>query len=244
MSSRWQQIEINGKTADILEHSGDVHPGCVIFLHGHGLVTLKNNDIYTELFARHGLRVVCPHGLQSWWLDQIWPPFDDVLTPEQHVVQNVVPWISSFWGVKSSLTGLFGVSMGGQGAFRIAFRHGMTFSTVAALSPAVDFHQWYGQGLAIDHFYESAEAARQQTATLQIHPLSWPRNQWLACDPMDRENIDGAVRLRSKLNSSGIPVESDFETSHGGHTWTYFNFQAPKVVAWLANRLRYESNRE
>jgi S-formylglutathione hydrolase FrmB len=50
-------------------------------------------------------------------------------------------------------------------------------------------------------------------------------------------------RLRTKLSSSGIPFDGDIETSHGGHTWEYFNHMADQVVPWLADALKHESLR-
>ena len=66
--------------------------------------------------------------------------------------------------------GLTGISMGGQGVLQLAYRHPRTFPVVAALAPAIDFHQWYGRGLPLDEMFDSREAARQATALLQIHP--------------------------------------------------------------------------
>ena len=61
--------------------------------------------------------------------------------------------------------------------------------------------------------YRDAEQARQDTATLHIHPLNWPRHQWFCCDPADYRWHDSADRLRMKLYSLGVPYECDLETT-------------------------------
>ncbi|MGH7200003.1 MAG: alpha/beta hydrolase-fold protein, partial [Planctomycetaceae bacterium] len=94
-----------------------------------------------------------------------------------------------------------------------------------------------------DEMFPNREAARQQTAILQVHPLNWPRHQLLTCDPADAVWFEGAERLGMKLSSTGIPFESDFETTHGGHSWEYFNHMAPRAIGFVAERLELESRR-
>jgi S-formylglutathione hydrolase FrmB len=151
--------------------------------------------------------------------------------------ERVVPYIGERWSVAPPHIGLLGISMGGQGALQLAYRYGREYPVVAAISPAVDFHNWHGRGLPLDEMFASKEAARQATATLQLHPLNWPRHQLLVCDPADADWFEGVERLASKLYSSGIPFERDFETTAGGHSWDYFNQMAATAVGFLAEHL-------
>ena len=114
---------------------------------------------------------------------------------------------------------------------------------VAAIAPAVDFHNWWGQGLPIDEMFPDRERARQQTALLQIHPLNWPRYQLIVCDPADEEWFESAEKLIMKLSSSGVPFESDLETTAEGHDWSYFDRMAAPVIEFVAERLEAESRR-
>lgn len=240
----WQQIEIQGKLADVYEPRHWPEPrGVVIFLHGHGLTTLRENPAYTQQFEQQGLAVVCPHGQRSWWGERICAEFDAELSPARYLLDQVVPFIGETWNVQPPLIAIAGISMGGQGALRLAYHHPREFPVVAAISPAIDFHNWYGQGLPIDDMYDSREQARQDTATLHIHPLNWPRHQWIVCDPTDAEWIESSERLLSKLSSTGIPVESDLQTSHGGHSWEYFDFMAERVVRFVRESLEQEARR-
>lgn len=242
-SGTWQEVDIGGKPAAVFEPGRAVDTGAVIFLHGHGEITLAGNAVYSRCLSQLGLRVICPSGKRAWWLDRISPEFDPGISPEQYIVSQIVPWMEAKWQVQPRQAALFGVSMGAQGALRIAYRHARQFPVVAALSPVIDYHLLVGQGLPLDQIYDSSEQARQETVTLQLNPLNWPKNQWIACDPADPQAFEGTVRLCSKLSSSGIPFDRDLETSGGGHSWEYFNRQAEKVTAWLADRLRYESLR-
>lgn len=240
----WSNVQIDGKVADIFEpHTPGEHGRVVLHLHGHGLTTLRDNPVYSAELARHGLRAICPHGQRSWWTDVVCSEFDSAITPLAFLRERVVPWIAERWGTKPPAIGLTGISMGGQGVLQLAYRYPREFPVVAAISPAIDFHQWYGRGLPLDSMFPTKEAARQATAILQIHPLNWPKHQFIASDPADHEWFDGADRLGMKLYSSGIPFTSDFTTTAGGHNWDYFNRMARTVLDFVADRLEQESQR-
>jgi len=234
----WTTITISGKPADLFQPAdAGVRPFAILHLHGHSEVTLKDNPAFTEALERHRLRCLCPHGRRSWWLDRICTEYDSEVTPQSYLMQSVIPWMKEHWQVAPPAVGLTGISMGGQGVLQLAYRHARQFPVAAALAPAVDFQNWYGRGLPLDEMFDSPEAARQATAILHLHPLNWPRHQFLACDPADAEWFDSADKLSMKLSSSGIPHDIDFETSHGGHTWEYFETMADKLIGWTAEKL-------
>ncbi|MBS0263377.1 MAG: esterase [Planctomycetes bacterium] len=237
----WSQVEISGKQADLFRPGGHgPAQAALLFLHGHARITLKDNSVYTNLLEQYSLACVCPHGQRSWWGDRICTDFDDTLTPIAYLVDHVLPWMQAELKLCPPAIALAGVAMGGQGALRLAYRYPDRFPIVVAISPAVDFQIWHGRGLPLDEMYESAEEARQDTATLRLHPMNWPRHQFLLCDPNDAEWFDGAERLASKLYSTGIPFEQDFTTRHGGHSWEYVNHVAPRVFEFITTRLAQE----
>ena len=243
MQGSWTTTSIDGKSADIFIPDAPRSDRAVIHLHGHGLTTLKGNEAFSRELNEYGLRVVCPHGQRSWWLPEICTEFDAELTPFDFVRKNVVTWIGENWDVQSPNIALTGISMGGQGAIQLGYRCGRDFPVIAAISPAIDFHDWWGKGLPLDEMFNSRESARQQTAILHLQPLNWPRHQLIVCDPVDADWIHSSERLASKLYSSGVPFESDFETSNGGHSWDYFNVMAPRVVKFVSDALDSESMR-
>lgn len=239
---RWQSTEVDGRRVEWFVPSANASEeppvGVVLFLHGHGGVTLANNPVFTRLFEKHRLLAVCPEGKRSWWLDFVCPEFDSEVTPQRWLLDTIVPWIEQQFQIQPPKIALLGVSMGGQGALQLAYRHAMKFPVVAAIAPAVDFHQMYGSGIPLDQIFPDAETARQATVVLNLHPLSWPRHQFFCCDPQDHEWFDGAARLGMKLSSSGILHERDLETTAGGHSWDYFNHMAPKCLDHIASSMK------
>lgn len=231
----WSNISIGGHTADVFEPRASP-AGVVVFLHDYDLRTLRDDAAFSSELEQHGLRTICPQAGRSWWLRRACAEFDPVVTPLDFVRESLTAEIEQRWGVQRPAIGLLGVGMGGQGALQLAYRFPREFPVVAAIAPLVDFHEWHGHGTALDEMFATREAARQETATLHVHPLNWPPHQLIACDPLDAECFEGCERLASKLASTGIPFERDFETSRGGHTWEYFRAIAPRAIGFVTER--------
>lgn len=237
----WREVLIEGKRADLFVPDRPRTPRtAVLFLHGHAQITLKNNPVYTAELEKHGLIALCPYGARSWWGNRVCREFDPELPPLEFIRRDVVPWLVKNFELEPPAIGLFGISMGGQGALRLSYEHPDEFPVVVALSPIIDFHQLYGNGLPLDEMYPNAEAARQDTVVLHLHPLNWPRHQLLLCDPTDYDWFEGFDRLLGKLRSTGIMYEEDTTTRAGGHAWDYFNHQAAKVMQFLVERVEKE----
>lgn len=234
----WTTTAVDGHRVDVFAPgSNEDLAGCVLFLHGHGRVMLTENTTFSRLFQQHKLCAVCPDGERSWWMDRVCTEFSPEISPQDWLLEQMLPFIEERFGIIPPKIGLLGISMGGQGALQLSYRHGGQFPVVAAISPAVDFHQLYGQGLPLDEMFTNIEDARQATAVLNLNPLAWPRHQWYCCDPSDTEWLDGCIRLGMKLSSSGILHERDTVTSAGGHSWEYFNHMAPKAIEHLVKGL-------
>lgn len=241
----WSQAEVAGHAVDVFEPARPNSLGLVVlYLHGVHLNRLLDNDVFSGLFDRHGLRVVAPLAGPSWWTDRVCPQFDPRVTAERHVLDNILPFIGARFGAAPPRIGLLGTSMGGQGALRLAFRHPNTFPVAAAISPAIDFHLKVAEGdPVLSAMYDDVEAARQDTALLHIHALNWPRHTWFCCDPVDYRWHESADRLRMKLFSLGIPHACDLETSGGGHGFEYYNRMADRAIGFLVDRLEQEQRR-
>jgi pimeloyl-ACP methyl ester carboxylesterase len=239
----WSQEAVAGHPCDIYEPpQPSAHGYVVIYLHGVRLARLRDNDVFTREFALHSLRVVAPITGRSWWTDKICPEFDAKISAERHVIDQVVPFVAQRWGSQPPRLALLGTSMGGQGALRLAFKHPNQFPIAAAIAPAIDYQKRFYEEdeETLPQMYADAEAARQDTAILHVHPLNWPRNVWFACDPADARWYDSAEKLRMKLSALGIPHECDLNSTGGGHSWEYYNRIAPAALEFIIRRLEHE----
>jgi S-formylglutathione hydrolase FrmB len=238
----WNEEEIAGHLCHVYEPAEPSEHGYVIvYLHGVHLGMLHEHPAIVEALGRQGFRIVCPVTGRSWWTDRICAEFDEKLTAERYVVDHVVPWIGQRFAARPPRIGLLGTSMGGQGALRLAFKYPNVFPVVAAISPAIDYHLRWDEGdETLPQMYSDSESARQDTATLHVHPLNWPRNIWFCCDPTDHRWHESTERLRMKLSALGIPHEYDLETEGGGHGFEYYTQMAPAAVRFLTDRLGRE----
>lgn len=241
-SGQWSDASIAGHTCHVFEPATpSPHGYTVMYLHGVRLGKLADHLEFAALFDRFGLRCIAPVTQRSWWSDRICEEFDSTITAERYVLDRVLPWLAEHWNVAPPRIGLLGTSMGGQGALRLAYKHPNVFPVVAAISPAIDFQLRMEEGdETLARMYRDAEQARQDTATLHIHPLNWPRHQWFCCDPADYRWHESADRLRMKLYSLGVPYECDLETSGGGHGWSYYARMAEPAVGFIHERLERE----
>ncbi len=235
----WSNTVIAGKSAEVFVPSSSIGPvGIVLFLHGYDGVTLKGNETYERELTRHNLIAICPSGPHCWWTDAIYGPFDEEQSPVGFLAENIPAYCLEQWQIAPPRIAVCGVEMGGQGALQLAYRHARQFPVVVAISPKVDFETWWGHGTSLDTIFDDQEAARQRTAILHLHPLNYPKHQYLLCDPNDVYCFDGVLMLASKLSSSGVPFEQELNATHGGFGWTYANAMAQRAIEYIAMKIQ------
>ncbi len=237
------RVDVAGHACRVFEPSApSPHRYVVVYLHCSCAASLRDYPSFVGQFERYGLRVIEPVTGQSWWTDRIWPEFDPHISAEAYVLERIVLFVAERWDARPPRLALLGVSMGGQGALRMAYKHPNVFPTVAAISPAIDFQKRIEEGVdpGLAFMYRDAEDARQDTATLHIHPLNWPRNQFFCSDPADTRWHESVDRLRMKLWSLGVPFECDLATEAGGHSFEYASHMAERAVGFIAQRLEQE----
>ena len=241
-ANQWQTIDIAGKPAQFFLPN-DTARGTIIFLHNAACQPLSVSPIYTQLLQEHRLNCVCPWGGATWWTDRIVPDYDAALSAERYVLDAVVPFARQHFGLGSQAFGLLGISMGGQGALRLAFKRPDLFPVVAAIAPAIEYHEFYGQGSPIDGMYSSKEQCRQDTVPMHVNPTALPPHVFFCVDPDDDHWQRGADRLHEKLLALGVAHECDLITQAGGHRWSYFDALAPRACAFVARGLAHEARR-
>jgi len=245
-SGEWNQVEVAGHTCRVFEPAiPSPHGYVVVYLHcSHG-ASLRRYPSFTRNFEQHGLRIIEPVSGLSWWTDRIWPEFDERFSAEAYVLKHVLPYIAERWNAKPPQLALLGISMGGQGVLRMAYKYPYIFPTVAAISPAIDFQKRINEGIdeGLALMYRDSEDARQDSALLHIHPLNWPRHQFFCCDPTDFRWHDSAERLRMKLWSLGVLFQCDLQTVAGGHSFEYASHMATRAVGFMAESLEQERRR-
>jgi S-formylglutathione hydrolase len=244
-AASWSSTVWKGRRLDVFEPAvPSPHGWCVLYLHDRDGRSPADGGVLPTLLERHGLRCLAPNGGPCWWTDRIWPDFAANVSAERYLADHALQWLREHWHVEPPRIALLGVGMGGQAALKLAYKHPNQFPVVAAIAPAIDYHRALEAGdPVLRRLYRDGEQARQDTATLHIHPLNWPRNQWFCSDPADPLWFDGADRLRMKLWSLGVPHECDLETTTGGDAETYGQRMLEPAVKFLVERLEAERKR-
>jgi S-formylglutathione hydrolase len=234
----WTETHLAGKPARLFAPPSPRF--ALLFLHPVGGESISENAAYTAELARHGVACCEPFGARGWWADRVCAEFDLQLTPEKHLLENVLPWMAEHMPGPLAVAG---ISMGGQGAVRLGLKYPDRFPVVASVAGAFDYHELYGQGTPLDDMYRSREACRQDTAVLHVHPTKFPPHVWFACDPADADWFRGNDRLHEKLAAVGVPHTADLTTSAGGHSWAYFDRMADPLFAFLVAAVAKQSRR-
>jgi S-formylglutathione hydrolase len=244
MTGTWTSVAIADKPADVYNPPGADRPRFgILYLHPLGLEMLRDRPAFTRVFDELRLACVCPSGQRSWWADRVCAEFDPILTPERYLLNHVLPFFDRRWGLKPRAIGLLGISMGGQGALRLAFKYPDLFPAAAGISSAIEYQQLHGEGSPLDEMYDSKEQCRQDTALLHVHPSRYPPHLFFCIDPDDERWFRGNDRLHEKLNALGIAHEADLTTRAGGHSWDYFNNMAARAIRFLNAGLEEQSRR-
>ena len=240
--SGWTKLRSDFGEIDCFEPSESPAPYALLHLRDRAGPPPPENPILTAELQQHRLRAYSPAVDGCWWVDARCDAFD-AETPPLHWLQfAAAAAMTDLWNVSTCQIGLLGTGVGGNGVLQLAYRFPMQFPVVAAIAPAVDFHTHYDRDPVLQEVFANAEAARQETATLRIHPLNWPPHQWFACDPRDPDWFEGCERLASKLSSIGILHESDLTTSAGGQRDKFEQVMLPKAIESVVDGLRQVSS--
>ncbi len=166
----------------------------------------------TAEFLKRRLRCISPDTGPTWWVNRQHPTFDQNLTPEEFLrEQIIIPQTKKLPAGGRSLA-LAGAGMGGHGSLRFAFRYPNLAPVVGSLDGQLDFQDHYGRGNVLDELYPSREHCRQDSAILHIHPSNWPTQIWFGCSPSSSA-LRGNDRLHEKLQALGVPHQAELETT-------------------------------
>jgi S-formylglutathione hydrolase FrmB len=218
------------------------------FLHGLGdneqtFLSSGAWNLVQDLWQRHELGeflIVTPRGGSSFYINSR----DGRRRYEDFLLREFLPAIEARYRIRSGreFRGVAGISMGGYGALRLAFRHPELFGSVSTISAAV-----------VEKLPDVAVSSSLVSGPLRLlgdvfgspldrafydanNPLTLARTADLSrlkiyfdCGTEDDYGFNaGAQKLHDILLSRHIPHE--FHLYPGGHNWLYFAEHLPAAL--------------
>jgi S-formylglutathione hydrolase FrmB len=169
------------------------------------------------------LIIVCPDGnYNSWYFDS---PADSSIRYETYISSEVPHYIDSAYhtiATKNSRA-IAGLSMGGQGALSLAWKHSDTFGAAGSMSGVQDLVPWknhyelskvLGDTLHNDNFYRNSVVNMVKEIPSQIPALIFDCG---VNDPF----IETNRHLHSELLL--LKIAHDYTERNGAHTWGYWS---------------------
>jgi S-formylglutathione hydrolase FrmB len=211
------------------------------FLHGLGeneqvLLNSGGWNLIEDVWERKQIGefvIVAPSGGRSFYINSC----DGRVKYEDFFIREFMPLMESHYRIKAGrrYRGISGISMGGYGSLRFAFRFPQLFGSVSAHSAAL-----------VANLPSTETSSSQATALAQLvgaafgSPFDrefWDRNNpftlarvgprpaglgiYFDCGTEDQFGFNiGAQKFHALLISRGIPNE--FHLYAGGHDWSYF----------------------
>jgi enterochelin esterase family protein len=230
----------------------------IYLLHGaggvgrHWLTEGYARETADKLIAEHRIApmiLVMPDAENSWYVDSA-----DVNGPGDYataISRDLVAWIDGHYRTRAERSGrgIAGISMGGFGAFRLAFLHPEEYAAAASLSgafwarvtpdmPVTErtdrlFNGAFGAHFSVDRFLRDAPL----TLADRLKGRADPPALYLTVGNQDRYNLSAdAVRLHDKLAAMGLPVRMD--TADGDHDWDFWMRAIPGLLDFMNGAFR------
>lgn len=194
-----------------------------------------------ETAAGLGLAVVTPEGGTGWYTDSAEAPW------ERALLEEVLPDVERRFPVAAERAGraIAGLSMGGYGALKIAWRHPDRFALAASISGLVaapthnarpDASAWRLLRETIARTFAEAETARANDLFLLLREPTLAERPFLYVDcGLDDPFLAQNRELAALLVVLKIPHE--FRQRPGRHDWDYWGGQVDEVLRLAAKRL-------
>ncbi len=167
--------------------------------------------------------IVCPDGGRtSWYFDS---PVDPSMQYETYVSSELVSRIDQTYKTIASSKGraITGLSMGGHGAFYLAFRHQDVWGAAGSMSGGVDIRPFpnnWDIAKRLGTYAENKANWEENTVTNLVYLLDGRRLKLVFDCGVDDFFYGVNQRLHQKLVERNIP--HDYTERPGGHTWEYW----------------------
>ncbi len=171
---------------------------------------------------RHDLIIVCPDGgFTSWYFDS---PIDPTMQYETYVAKELVAAVDKQYRTFSNKENraITGLSMGGHGAFYLAFKHQAVFGAAGSMSGGVDIRPYpnsWDIKQRLGTYAENQDTWETNTVINLVYLLDGDLKLIMDCGD-DDFFLEDNRRLHNKLLERNI--DHDYIERPGVHDWNYW----------------------
>lgn len=177
----------------------------------------KAADLYT-------IMIVCPDGgFGSWYWDS---PVDPGFQYETYISNELISWIDNKYKTIKNRKGraITGLSMGGQGALYLAFRHQDVFGASGSMSGGVDIRPFpdnWDMAKRLGNYSEQPERWEKHSVINMLYLLRPNALQLI----IDCGTEDFFYRVNENLHQQLLMrnIPHDFIARPGAHNWPYWS---------------------
>jgi putative tributyrin esterase len=216
----------------------------VYFLHGGG-GNFRDWSNFSDVarFAQHDVILIMPDGDESWYTNSADHPQDRY---EDYIVKDLIADVESHFPVASGRANraIAGLSMGGFGAVKLAFKHPELFVFAGGLSSALDvpsrpfsFRRIHQYRHYASIFGPPGSATRRENDPFALaHSADPAKTPYLFLTCGDEEGLLPTNRSFAKLlEQRGFKYE--FHVVPGGHNWSQWNARLDNLFLGLKQHL-------
>jgi S-formylglutathione hydrolase FrmB len=176
-----------------------------------------------DLVDQYNIIVVCPDGgYTSWYFDS---PIDPKMQYETYISKELIKKIDKKYQTRANKKGraIAGLSMGGHGAFYLAFKHQDIWGAAGSMSGGVDIRPFpnnWDISKRLGSYADNKELWEENTVTNLVHLLK-PNSLKLVFEcGTDDFFYNVNKTLHQKLLDNNIP--HDYSERPGKHNWNYW----------------------
>ena len=182
-----------------------------------------NMSAVNDYADKYNMIVVCPDGGRtSWYFDS---PVDNQMKYETYITSELIAEIDKTYNTRQDSAGraITGLSMGGHGAFYLAFKHQDIWGAAGSTSGGVDirpFPNGWDLPLRLGSYTEFPQNWEKNSVINMVYLLDGKKLQLIFDCGVDDFFYDANLRLHDRLLERNIP--HDYIERPGGHTLDYW----------------------
>ncbi len=194
-----------------------------------------------EYADRYNIIIVCPDGgTNSWYFDS---PIDNKMKYETYISKELIGTIDKQYNTlaKKTSRAITGLSMGGHGAFYLAFKHPDVWGAAGSMSGGVDIRPFpnnWDIRKRLGQYSNHKENWEKNTVINMVHMLNGKHLKLIFDCGVDDFFFNANKRLHNKLVERKIPHE--YIIRPGSHNWNYWSNSIKYQLMFFSDYFKLE----